>query len=142
MRRTLAVATALTAAVLLITGTGSPANRSGPPAGLTSYGRQLWNFEALLTQTYGTQPVCEHSTKLGIINFTHSACELSLAQAQPYVYVFAHAYGSSFRLIPRSTPPTINVAPLEIESKWVECQASPRMLFVEFSSGAWGCTKA
>lgn len=80
-----------TAAWLLFIPTGF----ASPPPGLTSAGRTLWQFEALLHDTYGAHPVCS-SGRWGQ-RFTSGACS-PLAVYSPYSYVFRGAHGSAFRL--------------------------------------------
>jgi len=65
---------------------------STPPPGLSSRGRVLWNFEALLHDRFGKRDVC---TRNGSLNFVSGSCT-PLAVWQPYFYVFTTARHSAF----------------------------------------------
>jgi len=87
------------AALVLATGGGAAtgttiAVSTGPPSGLTERGRVLWQFEALLHDTFGGRLVC--ATGRWRLNFT-TTCG-ALAYYSPYDYVFAGARGSAFHI--------------------------------------------
>ena len=67
---------------------------TGPPSGLTERGRVLWQFEALLHDTFGGRKVC--ATGRWRANFTTSCGALALFS--PYDYVFAGARASAFHI--------------------------------------------
>jgi len=90
---------AAVAALVLGTGGGAAtatttAVSTGPPSGLTERGRVLWQFEALLRDTFGGREVC--ATGRSRNNFT-TTCG-ALAFFSPYDYVFAGARGSAFHV--------------------------------------------
>jgi hypothetical protein len=68
---------------------------ASPPPGLTHSGRTLWQFEALLHDTFGTRPVC--ASGRWAQKFTSGACK-PLAVYSPYFYVFADAHRSAFHI--------------------------------------------
>ena len=49
-------------------GSGGIRESSGPPSGLSRRGRVLWQFEALLHDTFGSGSVCANKTTIEIIN--------------------------------------------------------------------------
>ena len=69
---------------------------SGPPSGLSKRGRVLWQFEALLHDTFGNGNVCA-SGRRGSLNFTGGACS-PLAVYSPYFYAFAQARHSALHV--------------------------------------------
>jgi hypothetical protein len=69
---------------------------SGPPSGLSTRGRVLWQFEALLHDTFGNGDVCA-SGRRGSLEFTAGACS-PLAAYSPYFYAFAQARHSAFHV--------------------------------------------
>jgi len=82
------------------TGCGGKHASAGPPIGLSKGGAILWQFEALLHDTFRNNEVCA-SGRLGL-NFTggltaSNACT-PLAVYSPYFYVFAHARHSAFHI--------------------------------------------
>lgn len=89
------------AAFILVLGAGGGAaipttTISTPaPSGLTERGRVLWQFEALLHDTFGNRSVCVSGRWRQ--RFTSSDCT-PLAVYSPYDYVFAHARGSAFHI--------------------------------------------
>jgi hypothetical protein len=84
---------ALLVATLLSSATAALA---GPPLGLSAGGRALWNFEALLHDTFGSRYVC---TKGNSLNFIAPSNQCSpLATYRPYIHQFAAARHSAFHL--------------------------------------------
>ena len=79
---------------------GAAGEEPGPPPGLSKNGRILWQFEALLHDTFGQRDVCSSGGSRQ--NFTGGdvaagACA-PLAVYSPYFYVFADAHGSVFHI--------------------------------------------
>ena len=82
-------------------GSGGIRESSGPPSGLSRRGRVLWQFEALLHDTFGSDSVCATGRRTSL-NFTggpvaSSVCK-PLAVWSPYFYVFAYAHHSAFHI--------------------------------------------
>jgi hypothetical protein len=100
---------------------------TGPPPGLTPYGRAVWNLDALLHDTFGNRQVWENPTPGArqIPNF--STRFIDLATSTPYVYTFAAARHSEFRVARPKKPPRVGVSatgenvPLKIEGAYVSC---------------------
>ena len=76
--------------IALLTGCGTGAKMKATPAG-----KRLWQFEALLHDTFGNRPVC--ASGRWSQNFTDGSCS-PLAEFAPYVYVYAGAHGSKFHV--------------------------------------------
>lgn len=92
------VARACAVALVVAAATGAlalPSASASPPSGLTSAGRTLWQFEALLRDTFGTRHLCP-SGRWGQY-FTSGTCS-PLAVYSPYSYVFAARHRSAFHL--------------------------------------------
>ena len=114
---TLRVAAA--AAALVLAGCGSSA-RTGPPQDLTNAGRTLWEFEALLHDTFRYRHVSAHA-----LNFACSdrvGCA-PLSYWTPYSFVFSDARNSSFHLSSARVLPSFGVHPLpvKIKGRYVAC---------------------
>jgi hypothetical protein len=114
-----------------------PARGSGAPTapvGLTSQGRLLWNFEALLKLTFGQkQPLCVSGW-----NFTSGDCT-PLAKYLLYWYTFQAPHGTVFHLVHRTVRPSsfgnYPVAVL-IRGHMVACDARDRHFLIDYLSGA------
>ena len=107
-----AIAPLVVVAVLAITHAASGAsNRQfGHPPGLTKAGVLLWDFEALLRDTFGSREVCTITgggtgnappPDYGDFVAPHGGCSPEDVYSS-YVYVFASARNSPFRLVSRS----------------------------------------
>lgn len=110
-------------AVLASAFAASPA--IGPPAGLTAYGRVVWNLDALLHDTFGDRQVWEDYGRGPIPNF--STKFIDLASSVPWAYTFATARRSQFRAVRPRHPPKIgdyvtgeNV-PFRIRGAYIAC---------------------
>jgi hypothetical protein len=79
---------------------------SSPPSNLTSKGRTLWEFEALLHDQFGSRPVSAHYRPGWWWNF--AACPAGCAPLSYwniYFFTFTHAHDSAFHLSSRRTRP-------------------------------------
>ena len=126
MRRS--VATLGVSLLLLLTLTGiSAAGPSGPPVGLSTNGRLLWQFEALLRDVFGKRAPYASSASYD----TNFACAgnncYPHAKWDPYVYTFANARGSTFRLRSRTFRAGAfgnYPLPLRINGLYIACNAA------------------
>jgi len=84
--------------VALLIGGNVPSALAGPPLELSTNGRALWNFEALLRDTFGNRFVCTKGASLNFIATTNQCSPL--ATYEPYSYEFADARHSAFHLVP------------------------------------------
>lgn len=67
-----------------------------PPAGLTASGRAVWQFEGLLTATFGTRPVCANTNTW---NFTPRACALPNAFRLRWTFIFKRHRQTTYSLV-------------------------------------------
>jgi hypothetical protein len=126
-RHRMLVLASLLASASLIATAAAVAARDAPPAGLTPYGRVVWNLDALLHDTFGSRPVWANPSGPDgqITNF--STTFYSLASSTPYVYTFATARRSSFRAMRPARPPKIGTyatgsnAPVTIRGMYIFC---------------------
>jgi hypothetical protein len=117
--------------------------RAGPPSGLTSYGRIVWNLDALLHDSFGRRAVYlnrprdfPRSPRNFSTTFRGDCCSVS------YVYTFADARGSALSTLRPATPPRPEVGgagaemPLTIRGAYISCGRG-RWLFehLRFGSG-------
>jgi hypothetical protein len=126
LRRLVVVA----AVVLVATGFTADATVPPRPRGLTTYGRTVWNLEALLHDTFGSRQVCMH---LRTYSFG-STCG-SFADDGYWRYTFASARHSRFRLVRRKSPPALgNVQPLRVRGLYVFCGDFPSVGYYPYRS--------
>lgn len=119
---------------------GPESHARGMPGGLTKQGRLLWNFEALLAQTFGDQQVCVSSSKALRTpwNFTAGDCS-PLSTYLLYRYTFTHPHGTSFHLSSRrggalffgNYPEAV-----VIRGRMVPCDAYGRRFLIDYASSA------
>jgi hypothetical protein len=110
--------------------------------GLTASGKLLWNFEALLHSTFGSQDV---QTSDGWNFNCVGGCAPS-ADHPGYVYTFSHPTGSAFHLSKRRDEPDLvfgaHPVPVLINSRLIACDVSEtRFLIVygDVASFTLGC---
>jgi hypothetical protein len=102
-------------------------SRNSPPAGLTVYGKTLWELDALLHDTFGPAgsglSLCLRQGRYAD-NFTRNCGSLA---ATPYWKdVFASARHSRFKLVRRKHAPALgNVVPVAVNGRYVFCGAFP-----------------
>lgn len=98
-----------------------------PPRGLTESGRLLWNLEALLHDTFGSKPVYVNYSGGPSQPGNFSTHFLDDARSRYFVYTFAAARDSAFKLIrPVTRPkPAIGAAggetPLNVLGAYISC---------------------
>jgi hypothetical protein len=100
---------------------------AGPPSGLSTNGRALWNFEALLHDSFGSRDVC---TKGASLNFSAPANECSpLATYGPYLYQFAGPRHSAFHLVSRLPRASFGnyPQPVRINGRFIACGPRPEL---------------
>jgi hypothetical protein len=96
---------------------------AGPPPGLSSSGRALWNFEALLHDTFGNRQVCTRDD----VNFVAGTCA-PLSDWSPYFDVFPNARHSTFHLVAKRPRGHFGNYPisLRIRSRYIACDRANR----------------
>lgn len=75
--------------------------RAGPPSGVTQQGRLLWNFEALLRDTFDRRVVSASSGLNGALNFSCAGLCGPNARYLHYKFTFSNARGSSLHVSKR-----------------------------------------
>jgi hypothetical protein len=116
-------------ALLLVTAGGAARATTGstPPKGLSEPGRLLWQFEALLHDTFGARPVC--ATGRWQLTFT-TRCG-ALADYAPYDRVFVRARDSKFRVSQKRVCCYGNYPqPVRIEGSNIACDSSETTFLV------------
>src|ERR1041385_2498365 len=93
MRLVAVLAVVLTLAIVAACGAARLGRfeQAGPPAGLTSQGRLLWNFEALLHKTFKTRVVSVSSGLYDSLNFSCAGWCGPNAKYLHYKFTFADA---------------------------------------------------
>jgi len=120
------------AIMFLIASVGAMAGADGtPPKQLTSHGRLVWEFEALLRDTFGRTPVCE-GPSYG--QFVTRPCS-PLATYNAYEFTFADARGSAFARASHRPTGLGNVVPVRVGGRFVRC--GPSRWLVLLGSGVF-----
>lgn len=120
---------ALTVWLVALIGALAPTGSTfaAPPSRLTKSGRVLWNLEALLHDTFGNKPVYMNYSGGPDHAGNFSTKFIDEARSRYFIYTFAEAHRSSFRLSrPESAPKSsVGVAggetPLTIHGAYISC---------------------
>jgi hypothetical protein len=130
-----------------VAATSASGRDTGPPRGLTRSGVLLWDFEALLHDTFGSRQVCEitGATTAGVplpdsgdFVAPRGGCD-PLAMYSPYVPVFANARNSPFRLVVRAFPPGAfgnYPGPVRVAHLHVACTTAAKTFLVSYGDAA------
>lgn len=95
---------------------------SSPPAGLSVYGRTLWNVEALLHDTFGSKTTC---LRLQDDAFLSATCG-DLARYGYWANIFVGAQHSRFKLVHLAHAPGMgNVRIVTVKGLYVSCGGFP-----------------
>jgi hypothetical protein len=100
---------------------------SAPVSGLTAYGHDLWEFEALLHDTFGNRPVYERGGPPETAGFTTRPATTTQGRKVTYTYTFANASHSTFKLIRPTRPPQANIGgnassyPITVDGVYISC---------------------
>jgi hypothetical protein len=124
------------AAVLLVASSGTYARSLAPPPGLTVHGRLVWQFEALLRDTFGRASVCEGPRYT--VNFVTRPC-VPLSDYNAYEFIFLNARHSSLKRT--RTPPSGlgNVVPVRVGGQYVRCGNSRWLVMLGSGIFALSC---
>jgi hypothetical protein len=138
-----AAALALAALCLAVPAAGgAPTAAGAPPAGLTAYGRTVWNLEALLREAFAGKEVWLHyrgGTGPGAV-WDFSTATTALCCGGRYHFTFAAARGSAFSLRRPARPPkaiwgpSAGEIPLTVRRAFVSCGGG-RWLFRHVGNG-------
>ena len=101
---------------------------SGPPPGLTAYGRVIWNLDALLHDKFGRHTVyVNYSARTAPPRGNFSTRFVAEAASRRYIFTFANARSSAFRTTRPSRPPKAYVgaagwsSPLTLSGAYISC---------------------
>ena len=129
---------ALIAAIITATfGTGdAPASTAGQPTGLTKAGRNLWQFEALLHDTFSkaSRISAHYNSNRDWWNFACTEACAPLAFWQPYSFTFSGARHSHFHLSTKKGRPVFGNYPIPIKIKGhlVVCDRRERTFLITY----------
>jgi hypothetical protein len=144
VRPSLSAAVALAASSAAVACSAQPA-LAQPPAGLTPSGRTLWQFEALLHDTFGGLPVSGHYDQG--LDWNFAACGqigcAPFAYWGIYFFTFRTARHSTFHLSRRRSLPNVGnyPVPVKVAGRFVACnRAETRFLFNFESAAGFGFT--
>ena len=122
---------AIAAALLLVANGGASTHRgSGAPPGLSSQGKLLWNFEALLHDRFGNGRICASVP----VNFSSGSCA-PLAKFLLYRYVFPQARRSPYHVASGRVGGFGNYpTPVLIRGRPIACDARERRFLIHYRS--------
>jgi hypothetical protein len=117
---------------------------SAPVPGLSKSGQILWQFEALLHDTFENRAVC--ASGRWAQKFTSGDCS-PLAVYSPYSYVFAHAHGSAFHISSKKQVGGFGNYPVAvlIRGRPIACNAQGTQFLIKYRDSAsltLGCSRA
>jgi len=131
------VATMLVATTVTLTAANA-STQVGPPAGLTASGRVLWNFKALLHETFGPgYQGCLQYLSRYVLSFTRgSYCAThDDAETMYYSFAFAHASRSPYHLVDRTFPAGAfgnYPVPIRVDGDYVACDSAGRTFLISY----------
>jgi hypothetical protein len=110
-------------AVVLASASADPSLATGPPPGLTENGRVTWNLDAFLNDTFGNRTVCFRFKTYTFFSVTRGRDCGFPPVARTYVFTFADAHRSAYRLVRLARYPNIGVlnAALRIGGRYIRC---------------------
>lgn len=129
----LTLLTAMVFAVLV-----APDAFAAPPPGLSRMGRTLWQFEALLNDTFKGRRVSAHyDAGRNEWNFACSGLCAPLADWNRYFFTFSEARHSKFHLSKRRWLPSFGNYPaaIKVKGRYVACEGNERRFLITYRSG-------
>jgi hypothetical protein len=110
----------------------------GSPPALTRAGRTLWQFEALLNDTFGGRSVsARYDTRTGMVDFACAGDCGPLSEWSEYAFVFRNARRSSFRLVDARLPSFgVHPIPVKIRGQYVACGSTAGRYLITYHLGA------
>jgi hypothetical protein len=129
------VVTLLTSS-LLFSGVAS----ATPPPGLTTAGKTLWNFEALLEDVFHSHEVASTSSPAYALNFNCAGNCSPSAKYLYYAFTFAHPAHSAFHLSARRSfkPGSFGNYPelVRVKGKYVACDSGEHHFLITYGDSA------
>jgi hypothetical protein len=136
-------ATKVGVALTLLVASGllfSSAASAAPPSGLTTAGKTLWNFEALLEDVFHSHEVASTSSPAYALNFNCARNCSPSAKYLYYTFTFAHPAHSAFHLAPRRTfkPGSFGNYPelVRVKGKYVACDSGEHHFLITYGDAA------
>jgi hypothetical protein len=121
--------------------TASRGTADAPPPGLTTFGRVIWNLDALLHDTFGSQFVSLNvRDSYPRTPGSFSTRAIDNAHSRYYIFTFRDARRSRFRALRPPRPPRPNIGasgyevPLTIRGAYIYC-GNGRWLFEHGGNG-------
>jgi hypothetical protein len=117
----------------------TPIAAAQPPVGLIESGRTVWQFEALLHDTFNGLPVSAHYHQGVAWNF--AACRVGcapLAYWGIYFFTFKNARRSAFHLSKRRTLAGFGnyPIPIKVKGRFVACNRDESRFLITYGSAA------
>jgi hypothetical protein len=139
MRRVALLAVAIAVAAVPGAGGGGIATTAAPPAGLAASGRTLWQFEALLYDTFHQRRVSARFLRARAEwDFACGGWDCGpLSDWSLYFPTFSRARGSAFHLSSRRFPGGyFGVHPLaiKIKGRYVACDRGERRFLISYGT--------
>jgi hypothetical protein len=135
----LAVVTSACLALPAAASSSGASQPSGPPRGLTPYGREVWQLDALLHDTFGKQVVSLEGVR-DSENFTTRF--VAISGGGQYTYTFANASHSTFKLTRLTRPPKTFynridgfTQPFTVRGAYISC-GRQRWLYEDYVTGS------
>ena len=136
MRAWVALVGVAVSAVVSVAGPApAPASSTGSPAGLTKAGWTLWQFEALLHDTFPhASKISAHFHRTDWWNFACPGACAPLAYWQPYSFTFSGARHSRFHLSAKRGRPLFGnyPIPIKIKGRLVACDRRERNFLITY----------
>jgi hypothetical protein len=108
---------------------------AGPPSGLTANGRDLWQFEALLNDTFHAKRISEHN-----LNFACAGPNCTpTAYWSAFLFTFAGAHGSSFHASTKTFRPGAfgnYPQPVRINGKLIACDTQEQRFLIAYADAS------
>lgn len=104
---------------------------AAPPAGLAKNGRYLWQFEALLNDTFHTKDVSDHNLDFACAG---QGCTPN-AYWSHYLFTFAAPHGSAFHTSARKFPPGAfgnYPSPVRVKGRVIACDRQERRFLIAY----------
>jgi hypothetical protein len=127
------------AAGVMFAATASPlaaSQTTRPPSGLTASGRTLWNFEGLLTGTFGNAFFGVRVRGLGYPpNFVGQAACPTMAACHTYRFAFARHSATGFHLTAVRPTGTFGNYPqlVRVRGEYVACNAAKTQYLITYA---------
>lgn len=133
----LLVASALLATAALSSAPSSARTSAAAiPSGLTPHGREVWNLDALVNDTFGRRRPCWNNVNGNIFSVPQSQpCPYPRATYSIYTFTFLNAFRSRFYRTAQP-PRSGNFTPVRIANRYVYCGSGKYLILPNTSLNA------